>query len=410
LFLLNTIEQHFDILPLININIIDYKIREKTRYIIKVEVKESKIKPIYLKYKGMPMTFIRRDGYTNEESVEEIIYMAKNSDSYQYDKQITKIDFSIDNFTKLNRFYSDRTSKKLTIKELASINFFSNDDKLFNGSLFFKDDYNGAQTKVIFSYYKGLTRGDDEIISSNEISANLIDEYNYIWEFIQGRINHGFIKKNTSREDIISYPERSLFEAIINALAHRDYSLTDSQISVDIFFNRIVISSPGSLFNGGDLKPTNNLSSFISRRRNELISSIFVLCKAMEAKGTGFEKIEKDYEKADLMHKPYIFSKNNQFCIVLPDLSNPIGINYNSEMIRIKDRIDNLGQYDLEILSFCYGNNKSVNEITNHLGLSNSTFFRKNIIDRLVNSELLNIIIKGNKKTYITNNVKVALN
>jgi len=410
IFLFNTVEQHFDITPSINTSILKYKIRDKDKYILKVEIKESNIKPIYLKYKGMPMTFMRRDGFTNEATIEEIIYMAKNSASYEYDKQITKFDFKESDFTKLNKFYHDRTSKDLTTKQLASINFFDENNKLFNGSLFFKDDYNLTQTKIVCSYYKGLTRGDNEIISSNEICSNLIDEFNFIWEFIQGRINHGFIKKSTSRVDLISYPDRSLFEAIINALAHRDYSLTGTQISVDIFYNRIVISSPGSLFNTGELKPTNNLSSFISRRRNELISSVFILCKAMEAKGTGFEKIEKDYENADLSHKPYIFSKNNQFTIVLPDLSNPIVIEHTSEMIKINGTIEDPSQYDLNILSFCYQKNKSISEITNHLSLSNSTFFRKKIIDRLVNQKFLTPIDEGNKKTYITNIEKVFLN
>ena len=42
------------------------------------------------------------------------------------------------------------------------------------------------------------------------------------------------LKKNTSRVDIDSFPKRSLFEAIINALAHRDYFLSGSAIYVDL--------------------------------------------------------------------------------------------------------------------------------------------------------------------------------
>lgn len=50
------------------------------------------------------------------------------------------------------------------------------------------------------------------------------------------------------------------------------------------------------------------------------------MCKAMEDKGTGFEKILEDYKNVDLKYKPFIFAKNNQFSIVLPDLTNKDGV------------------------------------------------------------------------------------
>ena len=45
-----------------------------------------------------------------------------------------------------------------------------------------------------------------------------------------------------------AYPARALFEGIINAIAHRDYFLDGTQIQVDMFKNRLEISSPGSFF------------------------------------------------------------------------------------------------------------------------------------------------------------------
>lgn len=109
-------------------------------------------------------------------------------------------------------------------------------------------------------------------------------------------------------------------------MAHRDYFLSGSAIYVDLFKNRLVISSPGCFFGTGDMKKTYKLDSFISNRRNELICDIFIMCKAMEDKGTGFEKILEDYKNVDLKYKPFIFAKNNQFSIVLPDLTNKDGV------------------------------------------------------------------------------------
>ena len=65
-----------------------------------------------------------------------------------------------------------------------------------------------------------------------------------------------------------------------------------------------------------------------------------------EAKGTGFEKIEKEYREADLKHKPYIFSRQNSFSIVLPDLTYEDGIDITSEMISLSKPILNESKYD----------------------------------------------------------------
>ena len=41
-----------------------------------------------------------------------------------------------------------------------------------------------------------------------------------------------------------------------------------------------------------------DLMSIISKRRNKLISDILVKCNVMEAAGTGFEKIVREYKDA----------------------------------------------------------------------------------------------------------------
>lgn len=411
LFFFNMLNQHFETLPDITTSILSYEINGKIRYLLKIEIKPASLKPIILKDKGMPMVFMRRDGFTNPATTEELIRMSKSSTGFlSFDTQHTEVRFDLKEFKSLSDFYNQRVEKQLTEKKLGSIGFFEKEKMLNKGALLFKDGYRSELTKVVCSLYKGITRGDDCIVSSVSFSGNLIEDYQFIWDYIQPRINHGFVKQSTSRKDIISYPDRSLFEAIINSLAHRDYFLTGTQISIDIFVNRIVLTSPGSLFNTGDLSPTYDLNSFISRRRNELISSVFILCKAMEAKGTGFEKIQKDYEDADAIHKPYIFSSNNQFSIVLPDLSCELGAEIPFESLQLSKPIQGQSKYDLQILSYCYSREKTITEIVNKIKLSNSTFFRRNVIERLVKQGFLIETKRGNKSAYVSNKEIIRLN
>lgn len=413
LYFYQIVQEHIKIHLDINTETIPYLINEKTRYILKIIIKESLLKPVIIRYEGMPLIYIRRDGYTSPINEEEIRRLSLSSKEIHYDNELTNIKFDINDFKKMNNFFKIRNNnnKDIDIKSLGSIGFYDDNLYLKKGSYLFSDSFNDAEnnTKIVCNQFKNTTRGDDIVLTSETFKGNLIDGFNFIFNFVNNRMNHGFIKKDDYRVDIDSFPKRALFEAIINSLAHRDYFIENSQISVDLFKNRLTITSPGSFYGNEEIKPTYKLESFLSKRRNELISSIFVYLKAMEAKGTGFEKIVEEYKDQDERHKPFIFSKNNQFSIVLPDITFEDGLDIEEETLLLTKSLINKSKYDLPILSFCYDKAKSINEITKHLNISNSTYFRNAIIKNLVDNDLLLTQKDGNTKFYLTNKEFVKL-
>ncbi len=409
LFFYNQIKEHFDTLPEIESKTMSYEINGKKRYILVFHVLESSIKPVILKMQGAPLIYVRRDGYSNYATVEEIMKMAKYSINPKYDRDKTDIIFNFDDFTKIKKFYFDNVGKELTIKDLESIGFYDENKRLYKGSNLFRDDYDGKDLHVVFCLYKGLTRGDNVILSSNEFKGNAIDCYKFLFDCVDFRMNHGFIKSDTNRVDMDAYPKRSLFEAIINSIAHKDYYIDGSSIYVNMFKDRLVITSPGTFYGKEELEKTYNFDSFALRRRNELISAIFVLCHAMEAKGTGFEKIIDDYKDADESHRPFIYSKNNQFSIVLPDRTYAAGVNVDNESIILLAQIKNTTRFDISVLSFCYTKPHSIKDIAEHLKVSNSTYLRKEVILNLINQNFLLQSKKGNKIEYSTNKEMVEL-
>ena len=166
-------------------------------------------------------------------------------------------------------------------------------------------------------------------------------------------MNHTMVKQSSSRINIDAYPARALFEGLINAVAHRDYFLDGTQIQVDMFKDRLEISSPGSFFQSTKTEKTYDLSSIISKRRNELICGILVSCNVMEAAGTGFDKIVEDYSKADEKHRPYIYSTSDHFTLVLPDLTYDGGVEADPTRNLIYVPVPNGSKHDERILSFC---------------------------------------------------------
>lgn len=109
-----------------------------------------------------------------------------------------------------------------------------------------------------------------------------------------------FIRRNTRmaariegmrREDIPEYPRVALREALVNAIAHTDYSLRGIQIMIAVFSNRLEIQNPGTLPLGLTI---DDLKNGVSRIRNPVIARVLRELNLMEKWGTGYKRICND--------------------------------------------------------------------------------------------------------------------
>ena len=380
----NQVNEHLTPRPQMKISFIGYKVNGKERFIIKIAIDESAAKPVILKYKNIPSIFIRRDGFTNGATYEEIIEMSVKSKKTQYDILVSDIKYESDKFLDLHRFYKEHNKGKvLKEKALQSLGFVNDEGYLLNGAVLFMDNYDGKKTEVQCSVFSGFNKGSDRVVTINRFKGNITSTIDYIIEFVNLRMNHSMVKLDNTRINIDAFPLRALFEGVINAVAHRDYYLDGNQIQVDMFKDRLEISSPGGFYRGEKLGKTYDLSGIISKRRNELICGVLVACNVMEAAGTGFDKIVEEYASADEKHKPYIYSKSDHFTLVLPDLTYDRGIENDVveglSFVPVSDGTD----LDEKVLNFCYLNAHKVSEIAEYLGVSDSSYFRKRVLGNL---------------------------
>lgn len=89
--------------------------------------------------------------------------------------------------------------------------------------------------------------------------------------------------KNPARTDLPQYSEAALFEAIVNAVVHRDYSIRGSRIRLSMFADRVEINSPGGLPNNLTIDSMDVRQS----TRNEALASIFGRIPVGEIRGSG---------------------------------------------------------------------------------------------------------------------------
>lgn len=101
-------------------------------------------------------------------------------------------------------------------------------------------------------------------------------------------------------------------------MIHRDYQIIGTEIHVDMFDDRLEITSPGGMLSGGRIQEM-DLRRVPSMRRNEIISDIFGRLHYMDRRGSGIGRILNSY--TEFAEKPQFYSTEYYFLVVLPNRS-----------------------------------------------------------------------------------------
>ena len=89
--------------------------------------------------------------------------------------------------------------------------------------------------------------------------------------------------KTMARVEIPQFSQRVVFEALVNAVAHRDYSMAGARVRLHMFGNRLELYVPGALAN--TLTP--NSMDLRQYSRNELVVSLLARCPVREGEALG---------------------------------------------------------------------------------------------------------------------------
>jgi ATP-dependent DNA helicase RecG len=89
-----------------------------------------------------------------------------------------------------------------------------------------------------------------------------------------------------TRTDVPLVPPAAIREAIVNAVAHRDYAITGSKVLLEVFNDRVVVTSPGRLPNGITVESV--MRGGNPRSRNESIANSLLVLRKMEQRGRGW--------------------------------------------------------------------------------------------------------------------------
>ncbi|MDR0913507.1 MAG: DUF4062 domain-containing protein [Methanobrevibacter sp.] len=340
-----------------------------------------------------------------EYSLSKFLLNIKEKQDIEFDERYThNINMSDIDLNQVNYFiekskidYDISTQKKLEnflINKVKVLKKSDNKFKLSNaGILFFakkpKDFL--PQHEVKIARFQG--RDKIHIIDSMELNYPMLLLLDKI-EIAIGKLMKIAQKiDGFKRIDIPEYPYTALREAIVNALAHRDYNLKYSSISIFIFENRIEITSPGK-----SLIKIKSIEDIYAHRNNK-ICDLFRRTFDMEKFGTGIKKMNKIMKENKMQH-PEFKSKDDFFKTIF----------YNRSEKELMDLIlEDSTTVDLKKLGL---NNKEITALElmiNHKKIFSPQDYAEyfNVSDRtarrhlshLVNEGLIDKIqINGNKK------------
>ena len=315
--------------------------REDNKDFLEVNIGDGPATPYYYNSDGRKTAYIR----SGDESIEAPEHMLQSlilkGQNRTYDclpSEYIKNDVS---FTLLDATLKRETGTIINKdRDYVSFNLINTDGYVTNAGLLLCDQGLLKQSRIFCTRWKGNVKGsiDGDAIDDKEYSGSIISLLENAETFIKNNSKSSWEIKGMTRTELEDYPTKAVREALVNAIIHRDYQILGSEIHVDMYEDRLEITSPGGMVDGSQIQDL-DLSKIPSLRRNTIISDFFNRLHFMERRGSGLTRMVETY--FDCSKKPKFSSGISNFTVVFPNkgyiLKHPEELIENKNVINNED-------------------------------------------------------------------------
>ena len=141
------------------------------------------------------------------------------------------------------------------------------------------------------SFIQAVAYRGTSVVSMGEVGLYLLDEENITGpldeqilgacDFVQRNMRVSAVKRaDGGREDSPQFDRLAVFEAVVNAVAHKDYSMSGFKVRLRLFEDQLEIYSPGMLVN----TMTTDSLPYRQAARNEVLTSLLARCAVPQAR------------------------------------------------------------------------------------------------------------------------------
>jgi len=267
------------------------------------------------------------------------------------------------------------------------------DEELFSGAailLFGKNPQRFfPRARVRFVRYEGKTAevGDRmNVVKDVKFSGRLLDQVREATAFVKTQIReYTKLGLDGKFHTIPEFPEFCWTELIVNAVAHRDYSIGGTDIQIKMFDDHFVVESPGIL---PGLVRVNNIREF-HFSRNPKIVDLLIEYDYVKEFGEGVDRVFADMAEAGLPDPEY---RQSEFMLYAMLKNKNWGKDDASWVVATHDTTQDTTHDRDKLIEYC-SVPRSRQEMMEFMGLANRKHFAVHYLKPLLEEGLLMMTI-----------------
>jgi ATP-dependent DNA helicase RecG len=240
------------------------------------------------------------------------------------------------------------------------------------------------QLRITFVQFYGTTEdepapGGARFLDNRAFEASIPEMVTRAEHYVMSAMRKAALIEGILRRDIPEYPQVALREAIVNAVAHRDYSsfVRGSTIDVKMFADRLEVRSPGGLHGNVTLDNIEEEHSTRNARLMRMMEDLHIV----ENRGSGIKAMLRALREANL-EPPSFDDRRASFLVTFRNhtLMNP-------EAVRWLNQFATLPLNDRQRVALVY--------LRQHDRITNADYRRLNRVDPLVAGQELRGLVEA---------------
>ena len=286
-------------------------------HIVQLKVNVGHYTPYYYVGDGQRIAFVRIGDESLPATAEQMVRLVLKGSNKTFDSLHTDYKAEDYSFTILANTFKDRTKQEWDKKYLLSFGLITDAGNLTNAGALFADDCPLWQSRLYCTRWDGKEKGD--AINDAEFTGNVLMLLREAMNFVKSNTKRGWEKLPDGRKNKPEYAERAVLEAMVNHFIHRDYTVMGSEVHLDVYDDRLSITSPGGMYSGQTVQDL-SLEEIASDRRNPILADVMAQLDYMEKRGSGLKRICNETKALDGYKdklKPVFKSTTSQFMTII---------------------------------------------------------------------------------------------
>ena len=301
--------------PLPDVEMIPHRIDNLD--ILQLKINTGSYTPYYYVGDGQRIAFVRIGEESLPATAEQMLRLVLKGSNKTYDSLHTDYKAEDYAFTILANTFKTRTSQEWNKKYLLSFGLVTNTGTLTHAGALFADDCPLWQSRLYCTRWDGKTKSD--AINDAEFTGNVLMLLREAMNFVKSNTKKGWEKLPNGRKNKPEYAERAVLEAMVNHFIHRDYTVMGGEVHLDIYDDRLAVTSPGGMYNGMLVQDL-DIADVSSERRNPILANVMAQLDYMEKRGSGLTRICNETQALDGYKdelKPVFKSTPTQFQTII---------------------------------------------------------------------------------------------